>query len=124
MTVCYRSFKRTSLAVALGLLLMGTAASAKAAPANDWDRDTTWREVRSFDQFLDSHHEAAQELWKHPNLVRKEKWCYRHPEFEEWARYNPRAADELRENPRRFMNRVREFEKHERGEGAYRDRDR
>jgi hypothetical protein len=109
------------LVAACLLLLSGAAVPGKA---QDWDNDTTWREVRSFDRFLDTHHEVAEEVWHHPNVVRKEKWCYRHPEFEEWARYHPRAAEELRESPRRFMNRVRDFERHERGEGPYRYRDR
>jgi len=110
-----------ALAAACCLLLGGATTETKATPAQDWDHDATWRGVRNFERFLDSHHEVAQEIWRHPNVVRKEKWCYRHPEFEEWTRDHPRAAEQLRENPRGFMNRVRDWERHERGEGYRRD---
>jgi hypothetical protein len=109
------------LAVACCLLLGGAAMPTKAAPAQQWDNDGTWREVRSFDRFLDTHHEVAEEVWRHPSVVRKEKWCYRHPEFEEWTKDHPRAAEELRENPRGFMNRVHDLERLERSEGPYRN---
>jgi len=109
------------LAATCWLLLGNVSTPADATPAQNWDHDATWREVRSFDRFLDTHHDVAEEVWRHPNLVGKEKWCYRHPEFEEWTRNHPRAAEELRENPRGFMNRVRDWERHERGEGYRRD---
>jgi len=119
MTARSKAVRTVGLAAACCLLLGSEATPTKATPAQDWDNDPTWREVRSFDRFLDTHHEVAEEVWRHPNVVRKEKWCYRHPEFEEWTRDHPRAAEELRENPRGFMNRVRDFERHERGDGHY-----
>jgi len=119
MTLKNNLARTIGLAIAGCLLLGGAAISAQASQR--WDDDATWREVRSFDHFLDTHHEAAQDIWRHPNLVRNDRWCYRHPEFEEWVRNHPRAAEELRENPRGFMNRVRAFERHERGEGPYRE---
>jgi len=119
MTTWSRVVRPIGLAAVCCLLLGGAATPTRAA--QDWDNDATWREVRNFDRFLDTHHEVAEEVWRHPNVVRKEKWCYRHPEFEEWMRDHPRAAEELRENPRGFMNRVRDLERHERGEGYHRD---
>jgi len=116
--------KGIGLAAALLLFLGGATTAAKAAPVANWDRDTSWEDVRSFARFLDVHPQAAADLWRHPKLVRKERWCYAHPEFQEWARYNSHAAEELRENPNGFMNRVRDFEARERHGGPYRDWDR
>ena len=119
MTLWNKVAKAIGVAAA-GCLLFGSAATSARA-AQRWDDEATWREVRNFDQFLGAHPDAAAEVWRHPNVVRKDRWCSHHPDFEEWASHHPRAAEQLRADPRGFMNRVRAWERHERGERPHQE---
>src|SRR2546422_7101246 len=46
--------------------------------------DITRREVRNFDQFLDSHPEVAEALRRNPNLINNPNWVSKHPELKDW----------------------------------------
>jgi hypothetical protein len=58
------------------------------------------REQQSFDAFLDSHWQTAQELYRDPELINKERFLRGHAELRDWLEEHPDAADAIRANPR------------------------
>ncbi len=79
--------------------------------------DITGGELRTFDQFLDSHSKIARDLQRNPGLVNNPDYLEDHPALREFLNTHPEVRKELKENPRAFMRRERRFEKHERREG-------
>src|SRR2546422_342273 len=91
--------------------------SQTQAQAAKTDNDITRRELRNFDQFLDSHPEVAEALRKDPNLINNPNWVSKHPGVRDWLEDHPNARQELKENPTAFMHREQGFEKQEGKEG-------
>ncbi len=58
----------SALAISCSLATPAKAQGTKPLP----DTDTTRQELASFDQFLDSHRETAEQLRKDPSLVNNE----------------------------------------------------
>src|SRR3989441_12205233 len=58
--------------------------SQTQAQAAKTDNDITRRELRNFDQFLDSHPEVAEALRKDPNLINNPNWVSKHHEVKDW----------------------------------------
>src|SRR2546425_10304653 len=58
--------------------------SQTQAQAAKTDNDITRRELRNFDQFLDSHPEVAEALRKDPNLINNPNWVSKHHELKDW----------------------------------------
>jgi len=77
------------------------------------DRDTTRHELASFDQFLDSHRETAEQLRKDPSLVDNQQFLKDHPALETYLKDHPAVRQELRENPNGFMKEEDRFDRHE-----------
>ena len=77
------------------------------------DHDTTQREVKLFDSFLDSHPEVAKELEKDPSRVNDPGWVSNHKELQRFLEDHPKVREELKENPSAFMNREKKNEKSE-----------
>jgi phage-related protein len=65
--------------------------------------DITRQEVVSFDNFLDSHPEIAEQLRRNPSLVDDREYVNNHPELQAYLQEHPRVREELTENPRAFM---------------------
>src|SRR3989441_4192889 len=91
--------------------------SQTQAQAAKTDNDITRRELRNFDQYLDSHPEVAEALRKDPNLINNPNWVSKHPGVRDWLEDHPNAREELKENPTAFMHREKGFEKQEGKEG-------
>ena len=91
--------------------------SQTQAQAAKTDNDITRRELRNFDQYLDSHPEVAEALRKDPNLINNPNWVSKHPGVRDWLEDHPNARQELKENPTAFMHREKGFEKQEGKEG-------
>jgi hypothetical protein len=106
---------RSLLVPVLALLviaLLSVFATAQQPP----DNDTTRQELRSFDQFLDSHPQIAADLQKNPNLVNDPGYVNAHPQLKDFLEDHPRVREEVKENPSAFMNRERRYEQHETGD--------
>ena len=67
------------------------------------DGDTTRRELGSFDQFLDSHREIAEQLRKDPSLVKNDQFVKNHPALQTYLQQHPEVREEVKENPNAFM---------------------
>lgn len=71
------------------------------------------RDLRSFDAYLDSHWETAQELYRNPDLLNDRSYVRKHDALRDWLEDHPDAAPEIRANPRTFLWREREYGRRE-----------
>jgi hypothetical protein len=67
------------------------------------DRDVNREEVGRFNQFLDNHHEIAEQLRKDPSLVDNGEFVKNHPALQAYLQDHPGVRTELKENPNAFM---------------------
>src|SRR5579863_10522922 len=88
----------------------------------DRDRNGDRRDVASFDRFLDSHRETADQLRKQPDLVLNAEFQKSHPELQEYLQQHPAVRDQIDKDPNAFMAQEATYE--QRGDNdANRDRD-
>lgn len=95
------------LAMALSACLSGMA------QAQTRNSDITRSELSSFDAYLDKHHDVRDDLNKNPNLINDSAYLGKHPHLREFLEQHPNLREELKENPRAFMQRENSFEKNE-----------
>lgn len=109
-------------AMALAMITLVSAQRAQAQYYND--HDTTWRQVGSFDHFLDRHPDIQRELNQHPGLVNDPRYVRSHPQLANYLYRHPAVRHEIRENPRAFMRNERRWERAEwrRGRGDWDNR--
>jgi hypothetical protein len=99
----------SALFVLAGLLWIVPSVSSQAVPSTppaqypSQDNDITRQELASFDSFLDSHPEIAEQLRRNPALVDDREYVNNHPELQAYLQEHPRVREELTENPRAFM---------------------
>src|SRR5258708_13484602 len=74
------------------------------------DNDTTRAELASFDRFMDSHPEIAEQLRKDPPLVRNEKFVNEHAALQEYLHQHPAVRSGIRRQPSRFMRQPPTFD--------------
>jgi hypothetical protein len=77
----------------------GTSSATTAANNNDNGRG----DVASFDQFLDSHREIAEQLRKQPSLADNKQFLKDHPALQSYLQQNPSVRERLEQNPNAFM---------------------
>jgi hypothetical protein len=85
----------------------------QGAVQQDQDNDTTRGELASFDRFMDSHPEIAEQLRKDPSLVKNEDFVRDHRDLQEYLQNHPGVREEISENPDRFMHQERRFDRAE-----------
>ena len=113
------------LAIVLGLSLIWTASEGSALAQNQvqstggitpglaQDKNITRPELRNFDRFLDEHPNVTKELNNNPSLINNPAWLARHPQLQTFLKNHPGVREEIKENPGRFMQRERRYERHE-----------
>ncbi|MGA8508817.1 MAG: hypothetical protein WB762_24685, partial [Candidatus Sulfotelmatobacter sp.] len=94
-----------------------TQLQSTATPDRD---DATRRQLASFDNFLDSHPEVAEQVRKDPSLVDNQEFVQQHPELQQYLQQHPEIREEIRQNPNAFM---RAEDRFDRREDQGRDRD-
>jgi hypothetical protein len=75
--------------------------------------DTTQKDVKEFDHFLDKHPQVAQDLRSDPSKVNDSAYVSDHKELQHWLEKHPQVRDEIRENPSAFMHQENRYEKNE-----------
>jgi small nuclear ribonucleoprotein (snRNP)-like protein len=85
----------------------------QGAAQQDQDNDTTRGELASFDRFMDSHPEIAEQLRRDPSLVKNGDFVRDHRDLQEYLQQHPGVREEISENPDRFMHRERRFDRAE-----------
>jgi hypothetical protein len=73
------------------------------------------RDQRSFESFLNSHDETAQELYRDPELINNERFLRGHTALRNWLDEHPKAAEAIQTNPRATIWRERSTRERERG---------
>ena len=99
----------SALAISCSLATPAKAQSTKPLP----DTDTTRQELASFDQFLDSHRETAEQLRKDPSLVNNEEFLKSHPALQAYLQQHPQVREEIKESPETFMRKENRFDRPE-----------
>ena len=87
-------------------------AQSTAPQTQDRD-DATRRQLASFDNFLDSHREVAEQVRKDPSLVNKQEFVSAHPALQEYLQQHPEIQKEISENPNAFMHQEERFDRRE-----------
>lgn len=77
------------------------------------DGDVNRRELSSFDSFLDSHPEIAEQLRKDPSLVNNRKFVKSHEALASYLDSHPEVKEEYREHPNAFMHEEQQFDRRE-----------
>jgi len=89
-----------------------TMSSQTTTPVQDRD-DVTRRQLASFDNFLDTHQEIAEQLRKDPSLVNNQEFVERHGDLQQYLQQHPEVREELSQNPNGFMHQERRFDRRE-----------
>jgi menaquinone-dependent protoporphyrinogen IX oxidase len=114
--------KHRNLLVHYCLMLLMFAAVLFAAPVSvqsqtmtpqERDDNATRRQVGSFDNFLDSHPEVAEELRKDPSLVNNQEFVEKHAELQQYLQQHPEIREDLSQNPNAFMHQEQRFDRRE-----------
>ena len=79
------------------------------------DRDTDRREVANFDQFLDSHHETAEQLRRNPSQINNDEFVKSHPALQAYLQQHPGVRQEVSQNPNAFMQQEARYDRNDNG---------
>jgi hypothetical protein len=77
------------------------------------DRDANREELASFDRFLDSHREVAEQVRKNPALVDDREFVTNHPALQTYLQDHPAVREQLRQNPNAFLQEENRFDRRE-----------
>lgn len=75
------------------------------------DRDARGRELASFNAFLDSHREVADQVRRDPSLLDNRDYVENHPELKAYLADHPGVRDDVRSNPDAFMHQEDRFDR-------------
>jgi hypothetical protein len=81
----------------------------------DRDRGTDRREVANFDQFLDSHHETAEQLRRNPSQINNDEFVKSHPALQAYLQQHPDVRQEMSQNPNAFMQQEARYDRNDNG---------
>jgi hypothetical protein len=84
---------------------------ARNGDADRRDRDR--QELASFDRFLDSHREDAEQLRRNPSLVNNQQFVQSHPALQSYLQDHPAVREQLTQNPNAFMQREDRYDARE-----------
>jgi phage-related protein len=91
----------------------------REAPRGADRDDLNRRQLASFDQFLDSHPEVAEQLRKNPSLVDNRQFVENHPALQTYLQQHPEIREDIKQNPNTVMHQEERFDRQQ-----DRDRDR
>ena len=77
---------------------------------DDRDRDAHRDQLASFDRYLDSHRETAEQIRRDPSLVNNDEFLKNHPSLQTYLQQHPGVHEEFSQNPDAFMRREQRFE--------------
>src|SRR2546425_1008490 len=111
-----RNYLRSAIlggSMAICLIGLPIAATAQQVSGQAENPDLTRQQVATFDQYLDSHPQIAQQLQANPSLINNAEFLEGQPQLQAFLTSHPELSEELKENPACFMQRERQFEKAE-----------
>ena len=77
------------------------------------DHDTTRGQLASFDRFLDSHHETAEQLRRDPSLVNNKQFVQDHPALQAYLQEHQGVREKITEDPNAFMRQEDSYDRRE-----------
>jgi len=83
------------------------------APQTQDRDDATRRQLASFDNFLDSHPEVAEQLRKDPSLINNREFVEGRGDLKQYLQEHPEVREELSQNPNEFMRQEERFDRRE-----------
>jgi len=87
------------------------AQSQTTAPPPNQDSDFTTGQLASFDRFLDSQPDLAQQLRKDPSLIDNQQFVESHPALQQYLQGHPQFREEFDQNPNAFMRQEQGFDR-------------
>src|SRR5438128_3083674 len=111
-----RNYLRSAIlggSMAICLIGLPIAKTAKEVTRQAANPDLTRQQVATFDQFLDSHPQIAQQLQANPSLINNAEFLEGQPQLQAFLTSHPELSEELKETPSFFMQREQQFEKAE-----------
>jgi phage-related protein len=76
----------------------------------DNDNDARWRELATFNSFLDKHPEISEQLRKDPSLADNQQFLHNHPALQQFLQEHGQIKAQLEQNPQLFMKEEDRFE--------------
>ena len=101
------------------LLATPGSVQAQTMPPGPDDNLSRWQ-LASFDSFLDSHPEVAEQVRQNPSLVNNEDFVEAHPALQQYLQQHPEIREQISQNPNGVMRQEQRFD---RREDQTRDRD-
>jgi len=77
------------------------------------------RDQRSFETYLESNSQTAQQLYQDPELIRDREFIRDHKSLDEWLDSHANAAEALQANPQKYLRSNRTSETSEDRKNAY-----
>src|SRR5438128_11952214 len=111
-----RNYLRSAIlggSMAICLIGLPIAATAQQVSGQAENPDLTRQQVATFDQFLDSHPQIAQQLQANPSLVNNAEFLENHPLLQTFLTKIGRASCRERENLSVVTQPDRKYEKAE-----------
>lgn len=90
----------------------------------DRDNDVRYQELATFDRYLDSHPEIAQQLRKDPTLVNDKEYMNDRASLRDFLEDHPAIRSELKQDPNAFMRDEARYEQHDDWRDDHHDSDR
>jgi len=92
------------------------AANSDQRGDNDANRDRDrGTDRRDFDQFLDSHHETAEQLRRNPSQIKNDEFVKSHPALQAYLQQHPDVRQEMSQNPNAFMQQEARYDHNDNG---------
>ncbi|MFY9729277.1 MAG: hypothetical protein WAK24_01620, partial [Candidatus Acidiferrales bacterium] len=80
---------------------------------DDRDRDAHRDQLASFDRYLDSHRETAEQIRRDPSLVDNDEFVKNHPSLQTYLQQHPEVRAQIKQNPNSFMQQEARYDQNE-----------
>ncbi len=92
------------------LLATPGSVQAQTMPPGPDDNLSRWQ-LASFDSFLDSHLEVAEQVRQNPSLVNNEDFVEAHPALQQYLQQHPEIREQISQNPNGVMRQEQRFDR-------------
>jgi hypothetical protein len=89
------------------LVITGVVVASPSLARHDDRPRISAADLRSFERYLDTHGDTAQELYRDPDLLNDRDYVREHQALRNWLEEHPEAAREIRANPQAVLWRER-----------------
>src|SRR5262245_10406449 len=110
------SWYKKALFVVLPFVGTLCVASIVSAEHSDWqggrdEEGMSRRDLYSFERYLNTHWETAQQLYQDPDLLKDRRYIRSHDSLQDWLDSHADAAQALRDNPHKYVWRQQAYQR-------------